>query len=389
MSEEKKSGEQSTQEEQNIATDNSVQEDKNENIDETTDNVEDNQKDETSNDNEENKETEDTEDNEKEQSEDEQNNSQEPATPATVAQGDPHQIIEEARRKVQEVDSLLHDEMISVEKDLKTFKEYEEESLTPVINETKKLMAEAGVSEDEIGELAVPPVELDGDDDEKLYIDDISSGKGGAFFAALVGGAVTVGAWYGFLLSQGAVTEHPKEFNMETLSPIFDKLASLIGLGGGAEKGAGVVIISALIVMWIIYAIKVKSKAKKNIEIAAQKEQMANEYCTKKEECKNKMEAIREHLNAMHNTAQKFAVLLDEKNASIKRAFYFEGKVEFDKYHALTQKEINEAKELINQLEKLLSTPVARAGVLTEEAKEVLEEANRYIDSYLEHIYKA
>ncbi len=383
MSEEKKSGEQSTQEEQNMSIDNSIQEDKNKNIDET---IENNQKDETSNDNEENKETEDTK---KEQNEDNQNNSQEPTTPVTLAQGDPHRIIEEARRKVQEVDSLLHDEIISVEKDLKTFKEYEEESLTPVINETKKLMAEAGVSEDEIGKLAVPPVELDGDDDEKLYIDDISNGKGGAFFAALVGGAVTVGAWYGFLLSQGAVTEPPKEFNMETLSPIFDKLASLIGLGGGAEKGAGVVIISALIVMWIIYAIKVKSKAKKNIEIAAQKEQMANEYCTKKEECKNKMEAIREHLNAMHDTAQKFAVLLDEKNASIKRAFYFEGKVEFDKYHALTQKEINEAKELINQLEKLLSTPVARAGVLTEEAKEVLEEANRYIDSYLEYIYKA
>ncbi len=382
MSEEKKSGEQSTQEEQNMSIDNSIQEDKNKNIDET---IENNQKDETSNDNEENKETEDTK---KEQNEDNQNNSQEPTTPVTLAQGDPHQIIEEARRKVQEVDSLLHDEIISVEKDLKTFKEYEEESLTPVINETKKLMAEAGVSEDEMGELAVPPVELDSDD-EKLYIDDISNGKGGAFFAALVGGVVTVGAWYGFLLSQGAVTEPPKEFNMETLSPIFDKLASLIGLGGGAEKGAGVVIISTLIVMWIIYAIKVKSKAKKNIEIATQKEQMANEYCTKKEECKNKMETIREHLNAMHDTAQKFAVLLDEKNASIKRAFYFEGKVEFDKYHALTQKEINEAKELINQLEKLLSTPVARAGVLTEEAKEVLEEANRYIDSYLEHIYKA
>jgi glutaredoxin 2 len=133
--------------------------------------------------------------------------------------------------------------------------------------------------------------------------------------------------------------------------------------------------------------ILVSMRTAKNQRIAAEIEEQAGFYCRKKEECKTMMEQVREHLGALHQTVHKYEVLLAEKNAGLRRALFIEEAKSFDELHDKSREMARDIETMLKELDRLLATPMAKSGMLTEESVEALRHAKRVINDQILRLY--
>ncbi len=310
-----------------------------------------------------------------------------PAAVAVPASSQPHHRVQAARQRVEEAEKELEACIMSIQKDLDQFEEYERERLIPVVKESQRLLESLGMEEPP-AEPGIPKVELESPEREKLRIRELSSGRGGAFFWGLVAALVTVGGWYLFAAKKmGAPLVPQKVPGMETLSALAGKVSLLFGPAEQPSVGAAVVIGSALVVWWLVYVILVSVRASKNRRIAEEIEEQAGAYCEKTRECQSTMDQIREHLKTLHQTVEKYEVLLDEKNAGVRRAIFIEEAGSFDDLHERSKEMAQEMDELLQELEKLLATPMAKSGLVTPEGVEALRQAKRIVNDHILRLY--
>jgi hypothetical protein len=256
-----------------------------------------------------------------------------------------------------------------------------------VVEESQKLLESIGMEETVI-EPALTELELEDPEEEKLRIGDLSSGKGGAFFWGLLAVIATVGGWYAFAVQKAGASLIPQKVpDMETLSTLAGKVSLLLGPAENPSVGAAVVIGSALVVWWLVYTVLVAVRASRNQRIAEEIEEKAGFYCQKKEECKTMMEQVREHLKTLQQTVRKYEVLLAEKNAALRRALFIEEAENFDGLHARSKETAREMDAMLKELDRLLATPMARSGILTEESVEALRQAKRVINDQILRLY--
>jgi len=299
----------------------------------------------------------------------------------------PQERVVAAREMVQSTEAEIEACMLGVQKELEEFDAYEREALEPLIRESKELMERLGDQGVEI-EAAVTAVELEDPEEEKLQIEDLPSGKLGAWFWGLIAGVATVGGWYAYAAQKAGEPLIPSTVpDMGYFSKLAGKVSLLLGPAENPSVGAAVVIGSALVVWWLVYMILVALRNAKNQRIAQEVEEQAHFYCQKKEECKTKMEEVREHLDALKNTLQKYEVLLREKNAGLHRAIFIEEADSFDKLHAKSQEMAREVQAMLDELKKLLAAPMARSGALTQESVEALRHAKRVINDLILRLY--
>jgi len=299
----------------------------------------------------------------------------------------PQERVVAAREMVQNTEAEIESCMLGVQQEVEEFERYEQEILEPLIRESKELMERLGDQGIEI-EPAVTEVELEDPEEEKLEIQDLSSGKGGAWFWGLLAGVATVGGWYAYAVQKAGESLIPATVpDLSYFSKLAGKVSLLLGPAENPSVGAAVVIGSALVVWWLVYIILVAMRNAKNQRIAQEVEEQAHFYCQKKEECKSKMEEVREHLHSLKNTLQKYEVLLREKNAGLHRAIFIEEAESFDKLHAKSQEMARELQAMLDELKKLLATPMAQSGVLTQESVEALRHAKRVINDLILRLY--
>ena len=324
-----------------------------------------------------------TETGEMEESEEEEASAPEPVPVPT----DPQGRVVAAREKVLSAEEEIEACMEKIRKDLEEFEAYEREHLVPVVEESQRLLESLGMEEEAI-EPALAELELENPEEEKLEIRDLSSGKGGAFFWGFVAAVATVGGWYAYATQKAGAALIPTQApDMGTLSSLAGKVSLLLGPAENPSVGAAVVIGSALVVWWLVYIVLVSLRAAKNRRIAEEVEEQAGFYCQKKEECKAMMEKVREHLKSLHQTVEKYEVLLDEKNAGLRRAIFIEEADSFDKLHDRSKEMAREMDALLKELDRLLATPMARSGVLTPESAEALRHAKRVINDHILRLY--
>ncbi|WP_457608588.1 hypothetical protein [Nitratifractor sp.] len=296
--------------------------------------------------------------------------------------------VEEARRKVQSAEEEIEECLRNIEEDLHRFEEYERESLLPVVDESRALLERIDVGELPETEKMVPSVELISPEEDKPTIRDLSPGKGGALFLALLGGILTLLGWYLFAAKKAGLTLLPQgQPDMTLLNKLSAAISEFFGQGANASVGMAIVVISTLVVMWLIYTIFVAVRASKNIHEAEKVEEAAGFYCRKKEECKEMMKRVREHLETLDQTVRKYEVVLHEQNAALRRAFYIEKAENFDDLHDKSKKTVRELQDLLRELDRLLETPMARSGMLTEESVEALRHAKRTINDHILRLY--
>ncbi|WP_456429306.1 hypothetical protein [Nitratifractor sp.] len=303
----------------------------------------------------------------------------------------PEERIQAAKEKVAEANREIQSYVDKARKEFRQFEEYEKSELLPVLEESCEILTKVGIEEElpvVEGKAPLPELELENPEEERLEIPAVSSGKGGAFFWALVGGVATLAGWYAFAAERAGLPLIPKQLpQMSQLEKLSAAIADLFGQGSHAPVGAAIIIGSTLVVMWIIYMVLVSVRRSHNQRLAEEVEKQAAEYCERLDECKAKMNAVEEQVKNLDNTARKYEVLMKEINAAVNRALYIEEVSSFDELHDKTKEQIERLKTLLEEIEKLLETPIARSGELTPESVETLREAKRMINDEILRLY--
>ncbi|WP_292655065.1 hypothetical protein [Nitratifractor sp.] len=307
------------------------------------------------------------------------------------AEGDRHtrarKQVEAARALVESADAEIEECIAKIRDDLAKFEAYEHASLEPVVEESRRLLSELGVGELPTG-VVVSEVELENPAEERLEIEDLPSGKAGAFGWGFLVALLTLLGWYLYGASRAGLSPLPDRMpDLGFFSAIAGKISLLIDQAANPAVGAAIALGTALLAGWIVYAVLVAMRAAKNQRIAEEIAQEAGFYCRKKEECKEKMAQVREHLKELQRTVQKYQVLLDEKNAALRRALFVEDADSLEKLHQRSRQNVEEIQELLQELSRLLATPMAREGMLTKESTETLRRAKRVINDRILSLY--
>ena len=307
------------------------------------------------------------------------------------AEGDRHtrarKQVEAARALVESADAEIEECIANIRNDLEKFEAYERSTLLPVMEESDRILTKLG-----IGELpaatVVSELELENPSEEPLVIEDLPSGKGKAFGWGFLVTLLTLVGWYFYGVSRAGLSPIPERVpDLGFFSTIAGKISLLIDQAANPSVGAAIALVSALLVGWIVYAVLVALQASRNQKIAEEIAQEAGFYCRKKEECKAKMAQVREHLKELQRTVEKYQILLDEKNAALRRALFIENADTLEKLHHRSRQNVEEVQELLQELNRILATPMAREGMLTRESVEALRRAKRVVNDQILSLY--
>ena len=295
--------------------------------------------------------------------------------------------VEAARALVESADAEIEECIANIRNDLAKFEEYERSTLMPVVEESRRILTELEVGELPAGAV-VAEVELENPAEEPLVIEDLPSGKGSAFGWGFLAALLTLLGWYLYGTSRAGISPIPDRIpDLGFFSTIAGKISLLIDQAANPSVGAAIALVTALLVGWIVYAVLVALRASRNQRIAEEIAQEAGFYCRKKEECKEKMAQVREHLKELQRTVQKYHVLLDEKNAALRRALFIEDADSLEKLHQRSRQTVEEIQELLQELNRVLATPMAKEGMLTKESVETLRHAKRVVNDQILRLY--
>ncbi len=301
------------------------------------------------------------------------------------------QLIDEARDMVQQSDSKAKDCLEILDEDLAAFENAKSKVLSGAVHKTDALLTEVGFEAENINDIGEEGVKFSSEDPiAPMRVKSLSGGKFGAFILALLFGLAAAVGWIYFASEKLGMGLSPSKIPSEEM---LHKI--LAWIGGGMTGGEGnpmigmvIVAVTALVVMWVIYKIKVYMREVSNQKLAQKVHEDAAFYCTKKEECQKEMEIISEHIHKVIKSLQTYDVYFNEQDATLQRIVYLEGKIPFDEYHHKSKEDMKQVNLLISSLDGLLSTPMAgENGSLSEEAIDALKKSNHILELYREKLY--
>ncbi len=297
--------------------------------------------------------------------------------------------IEKAQALTAETREQIEVCMKNIDKDIEELNQQKDLLFTSALQPAEILLKEIGAQENLLEVVPDSSVELIDPDDGKVEIKALSSGRIKGFFFALLAGIATFMGWaftasktLGFSIPPEKIPDFPR------LNKMLEWTSAQLGQGANATIGTAVVVLAILLVMWIVYSLIVSMRASQNLRIANETEEAVSLYCTNKEECKKKMEKVREHIHNSSTTLAKYKVLLEEQNAKIRRALFLEEAEDFEGLHAYTKEDIATTQHLITEVKRLLNAPISEAGILTKEAIETLNKANKTINDHVLKLYQ-
>jgi len=301
------------------------------------------------------------------------------------------ELIESSKKIVSQVDSEVDECKIGVSEVANEFDATKATFNETVFSNCKNLLEKVGYeyssSDDEPFELSLGNEE----EQEKFYIENIKTGRFTGLILALIMGLLTAIGLVYFALTQLKVdikTLTP-ETATEQINPILTWIGTFGGhTGGNMVIGAIILGFSSLIVAWIVYAIRVNLKAKKNLYVAQKVYEKSSEYCMSKEECKGEMKKIDSHLREATVEISNFKMMLEEQIAKLKRVLHVEGEYDEEReYHPTSKKIMRETEKEMRAIEKLLNTAITKNGRLNFQSVQALSSAREVYADYLGRIY--
>jgi len=290
-------------------------------------------------------------------------------------------IVKEAEEQMEACKLLLSD-------DLKEYNEAKEGLNESGLKRSETLLKEIGVTSDaesliEDSLLFEPKEEL-----EPMVVKDVSSGRFTGFLMALVGGIVTLTAFF-YLASVNTDTKFDltKIPSMETIKNLLSWFSDKVLGSSDVQMGGALLAFTLLIVMWIIYAIRVYTKGKKNIHFALRQLEEAEEYSRQKNNCKEEMDRIDAHINDTIEILKIYRVLLNEQNGKLERILYLEGKREDGSYHPKSLIEIKDTQKLIDHIRALMAVSMSDEGRLSKRSVMLLQRAQEEKEAFIKRFY--
>jgi len=296
--------------------------------------------------------------------------------------------IEKSKTLTAETKSQIDACMKNIDADMEAYESQKQTLFKEALAPTETLLEAMGADKIESEEITDAKVELLDLSEDEVDIRELSSGRIKGFFWALAAGAVLVAGWCYWVSSSLGLRIPPEKIpDFERLNQMLGWTAGRLGQSSSANIGAAAVIVSALLLMWIVYALIVSVRTAANLKIASKTEEEVQYYCKSKEECREKMKLVREHIQHSTDLVKKYQVVLEEQNAKLKRARFFEEAKEIEGLHANTKEEVLKTQKLIAEIKALLAAPISEAGILTKSADETLKRANKSLNDHIVKIY--
>ena len=323
-----------------------------------------------------------------------ENSVEEVAPVATVKKNklsEAQELIENSKELVSRANTEVQECKVGISEAAEAFDEAKRNFNNTTFKSCETLLEKLGFDYSSYDEIEPFELSVDEDDGEAFSVQDISSGRFTGLILALFVALATLGAW--IYMSFTKLKIDPKTITPETateqINPVLTWIGTLGGnTGGNMIVGAVILGFSALIMAWLVYAIRVSMKGKKNLRIAKEMHEKSKEYCMTKEDCKREMKKVDAHLRESTEEASNFETILNEKVATLKRILHIEGAYdEAKEYHPSSKKCMRETEKVMQGVEKLLNTAVTKDGKLNFQSIQALSNAKAIYADYLARIY--
>jgi len=299
-------------------------------------------------------------------------------------------LVQKAKIIVKEAEEQLDECKLLLATDLEEYEKAKRELKENGLNESEILLDQLGYEGEENGTnpedivIFEPKKEL-----EPIVIYDISSGSFTGIVLALLAGLTTLaGLVYLATEKIGMTLDISKIPTAETINPIMQWYASLVGVENNPLVGASLIVLTVLLLMWVVYKIRVSLKASSNLHIAKAQLEAAEAYTKQKGTCKEEMDKVDAYIHDAIKMLKTYQVVLHEQQAKLERILYIEhDKIENTDFHHKSNIELKDTGELIDAIKDFMSVPMSEEGKLSGKSSLFLRRAKSRIQKVLDRFY--
>jgi len=319
------------------------------------------------------------------------------------------QEVEEPQESISEKPKSYHDELISRIDSSKEMAENIYQEYLNINNELEEKSASLAQQENTIVNTTVTnslellkQLQVESLQDEIATINEIKldnkeqlmsvkyPSKGtfkGLFFGAITALAGVAGAFaFGAKLADLPLNTNTllQKSSWDKVSEAYSILLNLkqVPYAGYIAVGA----VSALLGLIVYKTIKWLQK-RKNINYVNSLEKDTKNYIANLEDKNIKTEELIQHIENIKLVMQKYDVILQEQNAKIKRILFIEQPQSVEALQKTSKLEVEKTVLILDELLKLMNTPVSEDVEITDDSSSTLKSANSVINEVIRKLY--
>ena len=299
-------------------------------------------------------------------------------------------MVNKAKIIVKESEAQLDECKLLLASDLEHYEKAKQDLKNNGLNASEVLLSQLGYEAEESAELDDDMVVFEPKTEvEPIQIKDVSSGAFTGAIMALIAGAATLIAMVFVAMTKLNISWYVSTvFTKETLTPVIQWYANLVGMGQQPMVGAALIGLAVLLVMWIVYKIRVSIRASYNVNMAKAQLESAEAYSAQKGTCKEEMDKVDAYIHDAIQTLKTFEVVLHEQEAKLERIYHIEQeKIETSDFHHKSIIEMKDTQELINAIKDFMSVPMSEEGKLSGKSSLYLHRAKARVQKVLDRLY--
>ncbi len=300
-------------------------------------------------------------------------------------------LIVASQDKVAKVDSDIAECKIEISEAAEDFDAAKRTFKNVTFKNSEGLLEKAGFEYITFEEAEEFELSIDRNDKEDFSVETLSSGRFTGLILSIIVALLTVAAWVYLAMSKLEIDF--SSVNLETVTSHIDPVLSWIGgdmisANGSVTVGALILGFSALIMAWLVYALRINLRGSKNLRIAKDTFEKSNDYCMTQEDCQREMKKVDAHLREATVEIGNFEMILNEQASVLKRVIHVEGAFDEEKeYHPSSKKVMRETEKIMRASENLLETAITKDRKLNFQSVQALNVARDVYTEYLGRIY--
>ncbi len=301
-------------------------------------------------------------------------------------------LVQKAKIIVKDAEDQLEECKLLLASDLEDYEKAKQELKENGLSESEILLEQLGykAEEEENSDSTEDTVIFEPKEElEPIVIEDVSSGSFTGILLALIAGFMTLAGMIYLATEKTAMTlDVSKVPTVETMNPVMQWYASLIGMESNPMAGGAMIVVAVLLVMWIVYKIRVSLKASSNLQMAKAQLEAAEEYTRQKGTCKEEMDKVDAYIHDAIKTLKTYEVVLHEQKAKLERILHIEhDKIENADFHHKSNMEMKDTSELIHAIKDFMSVPMSEEGKLSGKSSLFLHRAKSKVQKVLDRFY--
>jgi len=299
-------------------------------------------------------------------------------------------LVEKAKGIVAEAENQLDKCKLLLATDLEAYEEAKKSLNQNGLEASEALLAKLGYQSEEETVVDADMVVFEPKEAlEPIVIKEVSGGGFSSFILAFIVGLATLSGLV-FLAMQKLNTSWYVStlLTEETLKPVAQWYAALVGMADKPPVGAALVAVVVLLLMWIVYKVRVSLRASRNLSMAKEQLEAAEAYSVQKGTCKEEMDKVDAYINESIETLNLYQVILNEQQAKLKRIAHIENdKIDASDFHPKSSIEMQDTQDLISFINDFISVPMSEEGKLSGKSSLFLNRAKSKVEKVIDRLY--